>query len=81
MASAALSFLVKVSVNQIKTKMVHLLSKLLGVVAGNHIQDKQVGNGIGRIGVLLQSLVQGGLGLFCPSEVEFADCLRDEASH
>jgi hypothetical protein len=26
-------------------------------------------------------LVQGGLGLFCPSEVELADCLRDEASH
>lgn len=57
----------------------YLLCQLLGVLAGDDRQDEEVGNGVGLLGVLLEGLLQGGLGLLETAEVQLADGLGDEA--
>lgn len=49
-----------------------------GISAGNHCQDKQIRNCLRTGCVLLQGLLQRGLGLFCPAEMQLGNRLRDQ---
>jgi hypothetical protein len=62
-------------------ELLDLLCKLIGLAAGDNAEDEQVGDGIGVVSVLLQSLVQSSLGFFCSAKVQFADSLRNKASY
>lgn len=55
--------------------------QLLGVLARDHAQHQQIGNGLGIPGLLLHRLLQRGLRLFCPAEMQLGDGLRDETPH
>lgn len=52
--------------------------QLFGVLPNDHLQHQRVGDGLGVAGVLLQRLVQRGLRLFCPSQVQLCNGLRDK---
>lgn len=55
-----------------------VLGKLCDVLAGYNRQHEQVRYGIRVVRLLLQGLLESGLGLFHTAEVDLADGLRDE---
>lgn len=55
--------------------------QLLGILARHHAQHQQIGNGLGIPSLLLHRLLQRGLRLFCPAEMQLGDGLRDETPH
>ena len=52
-----------------------------GVPSGNDVQDQKVSDAVRKVGLLLQRLVQRGLRLLCPAEVQLGHCLRDQTPH
>lgn len=53
---------------------------LIRVGSRDNLEHEQVGNGIGGFGVLLDGLVEGGLGLLGAAQVQLADGLGHEAA-
>lgn len=60
-------------------KGAHIPQPLVGTLPADHAQNQLVGNGIGGVlGRLLERLVERGLGLLQPAEMQLGDGLGDE---
>lgn len=63
--------------SQIRVKD-NLLLQLTVVLSNDSLQHKRIGDSLRMVWLLLQRLVQGGLCLLCPSQVELCHGLCDK---